>query len=267
MEPIIRNGIVASLTKPRNYTPSGAPRLYPSGAGKCMRQDLQRIQGKEGDPFDAESSDRMQNGVDLEFGVMRRLQDAFGADNVATQIHFQNQFWSGKADFGIHHCFDKEWNRIREDGPQPILVELKCTGSKWWDYKNNLPQRAHVIQVGLYEHFYEQKTGVKPELRLYYKGWTEWAEFIIKPQEASIGYEGLVDGVARSGSIPVNLEALMSSREFHMSRGTMPKAPDAKDFDALVKCGCLFSTKKQTKIGCPYARHCFPNGELNEHVS
>lgn len=193
------------------------PVLYVSDMGYHPYKAMARILRGETAEFDADTRIKMQYGNAFEAETERALQ--FAHANVLTQFPLWDDKWSGYADFVIGHG---------EDGRQPMIIEHKATGDKWFDYKNSLPRAAHICQLWMYGWLYEQMYGVHPYLVLYYVAWGSFAEFAIRPGGAGVIAEGSLNGrnEARERRIAPNLLRLELERFFKTK--TLPQ-PDGAD--------------------------------------
>lgn len=222
------------------YPKKAYPKLYPSDAGSCSRAIMLRVLGAKGSEFPVNALEAMDNGVAAEDQTLRILQAAIGAENVATQVVLQTDQWSGKADFVLYHQTEKA-----------VIVEHKATGQKWFDYKSKLPEYKHVIQLALYKDIYKNAYGFTPELRLYYRAWTAWAEFLIIPTDSTIEIKGWVNGEARERTLNVSLKSLKNKLEWYWKRKHLPsRVKHAEMEDA----GCT----SKGKPWCRYHDQCWP---------
>lgn len=253
METVIKNALDSAIMVERPYTPSGKPRLYPSEAGGCSRQTILRINGAKQKKYPIQAMWAMEDGKAYEDSSLKLLQQHFGTDNVIDQLALQNDYWSGKADFVINHKTENV-----------VIVEHKATGQKWWDYQDKLPEKKHVIQLALYKQMYFDKFGFYPELRLFYRGWQSWAEFLIIPTETTILVEGKLTKdkkgvIERSLELPINLEAVVGKLQYHYSRNILPKRPAE---DKQNECGCTFKGEKS----CPFYDNCWPKEKTLDEI-
>lgn len=253
METVIKNALDSAIMVERPYTPSGKARLYPSEAGTCSRQTILRINDAPKGKFPLNAMWAMEDGKAYEDDTLMLLKRHYGEFNIIDQLPLQNDYWSGKADFVINHKTDKA-----------IIVEHKATGQKWWDYQGKLPERKHVIQLALYKQMYFDKYGFYPELRLFYRAWQCWAEFLIIPRETTIFYEGKltrdkVGVIERSDELPINLTLVVSRLQYFYNRNILPKRPEEDKQDA---CGCTFKGIKS----CPYYDNCWPKEKTLDEI-
>ena len=240
MQPLINEAIEAALNVERDYKPSGTIRLYPSEAGGCARATMLRIHNAPKKSFPLQAKKAMEDGIAYEDNTLKLLRRHYGHENILEQLPLQTTFWSGKADFVIFH-----------ETPQVMIVEHKATGQKWFDYKGSLPNPKHVVQLSLYKTIYRDKYGFEPELRLFYRAWQNWAEFILEPEGAVIRATGWVNGKEREVMVPINLEALKGKLEFYFTKGLLPKRVKEEDKD---KTGCTF----KGEASCPFFDSCWP---------
>lgn len=249
METVIKSALDSAIMVERPYTPSGKVRLYPSEAGGCSRQTILRVHGAPQKKFPIKVMWAMEDGKAYEDSSLELLKRHFGDENVVDQLQLQNEYWSGKADFVINHKTDKV-----------IIVEHKATGQKWWNYKGKLPEKKHVIQLAMYRQMYFDKFGFVPELRLFYRGWMCWAEFLVIPTDTTIIIDGKITDdklgiVEKREELPINLEAVMGKLQYYYTKRILPKRPTEDNKDS---CGCTFKGEKS----CPFYENCWPK-ELN----
>lgn len=253
METIIKSALDSAIMVERPYTPSGKVRLYPSEAGGCNRKEILRVNGAKQAKYPIQAMWAMEDGKAYEDSTLSLLKRHFGENNVIDQLPLQDDHWSGKADFVIHH-----------KTPDVVIVEHKATGQKWWDYGDKLPERKHVIQLAMYESMYLEKFGFKPQLRLFYRGWQSWAEFLVVPTATTILVEGKLTKdkkgiVERNLELPINLEAVTGKLKYFYSKNILPKRPAEDHKDA---CGCTFKGEKS----CPFYDNCWPNERTLDEI-
>lgn len=148
--------------------------LYVSELGYHPQKFLNRVLHGKTEPFDAPTLDIMQQGSVLEADTVAALQLAHA--NVRTQFPLYNATWSGYADIVIGH------------GTEDVtIIEHKCTGQKWFDYKKSLPRSTHICQLWMYGWLYEQMYGIRPNLKLYYRSWGSFAEFALPAEPLDDG--------------------------------------------------------------------------------
>lgn len=178
METIIHNAIYESITSDPPRRIDGM--LWASDLGKNPYFVAKRLLARQLDPFDYPTQIKMSNGNALEEITLEQI-----AQNTArpmwTQFPVYNELWTGYADVVLGHGSDLV-----------DICDIKATSDKWWDYKGTLPRTGHVLQVWKYGQLYEAMYGVKPRLRLYYRGWGCWAEFEIKAGAAGLACMGHV---------------------------------------------------------------------------
>ena len=230
------------------YPKRAYPKLYPSDAGSCGRAIMLRVLGASGTPFPINAMEAMDNGVVAEDQTLKILQAAVGPENVATQIVLQTEEWSGKADFILYH-----------QTPQALIVEHKATGQKWFDYQKKLPEYKHVIQLALYKDIYRDSYGFDPELRLYYRAWTSWAEFVIAPLEKTIEIKGWVNGEPRERTLEVSLSSLKNRLEWYWKRKHLPSRVTHAEMESA---GCT----SKGKPWCRYHEQCWPRELSMEEI-
>jgi hypothetical protein len=213
-------------------------RLHPSACGGCPRKALLHAQKTLATPVDDLGRERMRLGSVYEADTAATLRAALG-DRLREQVPLQTDIWDGTCDFVIDH-----------GTLTPILVEHKAQGEKWWDYRETLPRRDHLIQLGLYMLLYEQVYAVRPQALLYYASWGPWAEFTVSVTATSIQAVGLVDGYARDREEWVALADLTQSLEEHFLAGTLPPVLPSWEQDGHCT--------RRGQPWCGYYHTCFP---------
>lgn len=179
-EVIVRPAVAKSL-EPKEYR--GSTLLWASEIGGCPRKSLFRILGfKSEKEFPLELLEKFQFGKVLEDDTGRMLKEMYG-NRLTNQLELRTKVWSGKCDWGL------------DVGRQnPILIEHKATGSKWWGKYESPPQDSHLAQLILYGQLYEEKYGIKPRLVLYYRAWSNWAELVLRDLGERVEVTGVMDG-------------------------------------------------------------------------
>ncbi len=148
--------------------------LYVSELGYHPNKFMRRVLHGETETFALPILDVMQQGSTLEDDTAAALR--YVHPNVLTQFPLHNDIWSGYADIVIGHGTN-----------EVTIIEHKCTGEKWFDFKESLPRSNHVCQLWLYGWLYEQMFGIQPKLILYYKSWGAFAEFQLPDQATANG--------------------------------------------------------------------------------
>lgn len=248
MELVIKPALDQALMVERPYKPSGKIRLYPSEAGSCNRASILRINNAPKTKFPLQAAYAMDEGKWYEESTLALLRLHYGTENVIEQLQLQNDFWSGKADFVINHK--------TEDA---LVIEHKATGQKWWDYKGSLPKRSHVIQLAMYRDFYYNQFRFVPELRLYYRAWQKWAEFVIEPRDSTIFIYGQLNPekkgetapIVREIELPINIKATVGMLEYYYINNKLPKRVKEESMDDA---GCTFNGVPS----CPFYGNCWP---------
>lgn len=246
----VMEAIRQDIERERNYESSGKPRLWSSDMGYCPRKALMRITGYEKTiDFSTESKLKMRGGVILEDETGRALQEVHGEQNVDTQFRFSTDIWSGKGDFVLYH-----------GTMLPIIVEHKATGDKWWNYKGNIPNPAHVGQLWLYGELYREAHGIMPQLILFYRSWGHYAELELTEgaQGAGINCVGLMDDkpyesfvTPHPRSLRQALESYYATVQWDGTTATCPELPPRLDD---MEAGCNFNGKPS----CQMYYHCYP---------
>lgn len=164
--------------------------------------------------FGVDVLNKMQQGNLLEPDTIECLR--FSYPNVLTQFPLYNDTWSGYADAIIGHG----------ELPSPVIVEHKGTSDKNFDYKESLPRPEHVCQLWLYGQLYQERYGVTPQLVLYYRSWSNHAEFQLEERNdflnSYIMATGVADGRYTERYVRVHPLALRLELEGYYTRHELP---------------------------------------------
>lgn len=253
MQPVIRPAIVSALKQERApYIRHGRSKLYPSGAGECHtgRKELLRIEGAPATEFPFRAIEAMNDGNVFEASTLALLQKHYGEENVIAQLALKDDHWSGKTDMVINH--------MTKD---VIIVEHKATGDKWFDYKGMLPKRQHVFQLAKYKSMYFAEFGFVPELRLYYRSWGQWAEFLLDVRATDIAITGWINSPTneRTSVEPINMSAYTKKLELYYDRKMIPHRVPEGDQE---KAGCTFKGAPS----CGFYNFCWPREQTMEEI-
>jgi hypothetical protein len=206
----------------------------------CKRKAAHNLIGTEPTlDFSYKALDYMDSGNVAENATARALDFAYGAEQ---NVPLKNGVWSGKADFIIN---------FRKDNP--IIIEHKATGDNNWKTNTTLPKREHAAQLALYGHLYEELYNVKPELRLYYWAWHNYAEFTLDIEATRIGITGLLDNVFVSRNLRIDIKKEIEELE-QVYRDTLAEKP-LPDRLTNKSGGCSF----RGKPSCSFYFSCYPD--------
>jgi hypothetical protein len=219
-------------------------RLHPSACGGCPRKALLHARKTQATAPDALARERMRLGTLYETDTATALRTALG-DRLTEQVTLQTDIWDGTCDFVIDHGTD-----------HPVLIEHKAQGDKWWDYREALPRRDHLIQLGLYARLYEQLFDARPQGILYYASWGLWAEFAVTITETSMQAIGSVDGQPRERTAMIDLAALQRDLAAHFTAGTLPPVLEPEQQEG----NCV----NRGKVWCGFYDVCFPADQTGE---
>jgi len=165
MEPVIYNAFEAGLTaRPARRLDD---RLWATDLGKNPYFMLRRLIFGELVEFDAATLAKMDAGTSLEHATLSKVSENL-ARPVIRDFPLFDERWTGYADFVAGHGTD-----------EVLLADHKATGGQRWDYNESLPRSGDICQLWKYGKIYELTYGVTPELRLFYRGWGAWAEFVL----------------------------------------------------------------------------------------
>lgn len=187
--------------------------LWVSDLGNHPYKAMARIMGEEQPSFGVNVLNKMQQGNLLEPDTIECLR--FSYSNVLTQFPLYNDAWSGYADAVIGH------GELSVQ-PVPIIVEHKGTSDKGFDYRGSLPRSGHVCQLWLYGQLYQERFGIMPQLILYYRSWSNYAEFRIEEKGDHMVAVGHVDGVFTERALLIQPLALRREMESWYSRQELP---------------------------------------------
>jgi len=228
---IVRKAIEEALKpKPRNYKQT---HLWVSAIGSCPRSAIFSLLGyKKETEFPISLLEKFRFGNVLEDDTGKALQEKYNK-NLTDQVILKNKIWSGKCDWGINI-----------NSQNPILIEHKATGSKYWKMYGTPPNESHIAQLILYGQLYEELYNAKPTLILYYRAWNNWAELILEDLGNKVKITGQMDG------IPYN-------DEFHINvterRSYLEKCFDLRELPPYIE---VDECKFQGKPSCPFYDKC-----------
>lgn len=224
-------------------------KLWASDVGKCPRSVMFRVLAYPvTHPFNTVVREAMALGNAYETATFDGLGRVLGPRLTADpdQLWLSHGVWSARAD-GI----------VDIDTPNAMIIEHKAMGSKWWDYKSQLPKPEHVCQLAMYGWLYYQTHGAYQTLRLVYRAWGgHWAEFDLtgdvlarlnQNDPARLVVTGYVDGEVRKRTLDIDMEFNRQMLEHWYEAQELPPLP----WEPLD--GCTF----QGKPSCLYYGHCW----------
>ncbi len=190
--------------------------LWVSDLGNHPYKAMARVLGIDLPGFEVSVLNKMQQGNLLEPDTVECLR--FGYPNVLTQFPLYNDLWSGYADMVIGH------NTMA----RPTIVEHKGTSDKYFDYKQSLPRSAHVCQLWMYGQLYRARYGHGADLVLYYRSWSNYAEFSLDVSMGRVVATGTVDGAPVARTLWIDPHPLRLELEEYYERQELP-SPDGSD--------------------------------------
>jgi hypothetical protein len=220
------------------YAHSGKSRLYVSEYGRCPRRALLRVNGYQPSaPFAPTLLEAMGLGLAYETDTFYQLAKVY--PNMMQQVVLGNTIWSGKCDALI-------------PGQPATIVELKAANSATWDWSGKLPQHENVSQAWLYGELYKEQNHKPVIVKLFYRGWSKWAEFEVEADEDGdvVTCTGLVDGEPRTRSWEAGLGTMRQFMESHYTAGTVPDPACGVPRDDV---GCTF----QKSPSCGFYDQCW----------
>lgn len=225
-ESLIRQAVIDFAVADDGYkSGSNRARLWASDLGKCPRRAMYRVRGeKQNLEHPMRLLEAFKDGIAFEWATEQALKHVYG-DKLELQVKMSNHTWSGKPDFFIN------------DDNIAMIFEHKATGGKWFDFRQNLPKVEHVLQLCLYDYLYKLESDKQTELRLYYRGWGNYAEFVIEPMDTHIIISGVVNDEPREKILNVDFRKLRGEYETYYSKNELP--PKLKDKES----GCTFKGK------------------------
>lgn len=168
----VRNAVVSYLKNEPKRLPGA--QLWVSDLGRHPAGALDRIRTQEMKSFDTDVLQKMKMGAFCEALPREALRLEF--PGVFFDFPLYDGLWTGRADVVIAPAT-----------ASPVIVEVKTTSDRWWDYRDSLPRPGDICQVWMYGYLYHGLYGVWPQLVLYYQAWNQWAEFLIKPDDVILG--------------------------------------------------------------------------------
>lgn len=218
----------------------GAPkRMWPSMAFGCLRRTVLQLEGYQSTIDTAPNVlQAMRYGVLYEDDIVAAVRAQLGAERVTTQLRLSDEYWSGKADLVLDH-----------GTPDVTIVECKAVNSKWWNYNDSLPKVEHVGQLCLYGRLYvKEYGGVMPRLILFYRSWSDHAEYTIEPHGDTVIVHGTNNGEPVRKVLALNVRARREAAEWHFNnRQPLPARLTNKED------GCTF----RGRPSCPMYYHCW----------
>ncbi len=229
---IVRKAIEENLTT-KQYPPRKQSHLWVSAIGGCPRSAIFSLLGhKKETEFPLSLLEKFRFGNVLEDDTGKALKKKYNRD-LTDQVVLKTKVWSGKCDWGIH--INKQ---------DPILIEHKATGSKYWGKYGSPPTESHVAQLVLYGQLYKEIFNVAPLLVLYYRAWNNWAELILEDLGDTVKITGQMDGKSYNKKILINVTKRRAHLEEHFVSQELPPYVEVED--------CTF----RGKPSCPYFNKC-----------
>lgn len=229
---IVRSAIEQSL-QPHVHPPYKQSHLWVSSVGGCPRSAMFQFLGyKKETEFPLSLREKFRFGSVLEDDTGLALKEVYGRELVS-QVVLKDKIWSGKCDWGI-----------RVGGVNPILVEHKTTGSKWWRKYGTPPNDSHIAQLVLYGQLYTEKYDAQPKLILYYRAWSNWAELELEDLGDTIKVVGKMDGDDFSEIILLNVTKSRAYLEKYFALQELPPYKKTDD--------CTF----RGEPSCPFFNQC-----------
>lgn len=192
--------------------------LWVSDLGRHPAKAMNRLIHGQQSEFAADVQVKMDNGSAIEEATSRAIH--YACANVLTQFPLYNTIWTGYADFVIGH------------GTEHVtIIEHKAQGDKGFDYRDSLPRSADVCQLWLYGNLYRERYGITPRLLLFYRGWSNWAEFAIPVEWSGSGHfsvEGVVDSRQVYRMVRFHPGWLRAELESCFAGRTIPNLPESE---------------------------------------
>lgn len=228
--------------------PESISKLWPSDLQGCPRKAILRVLGYEPThEFSLSAQESMQAGVVWEAETLRALQEVLGINRVTPQLYLSNRYWSGLADFVIDL-----------GSKHPVIVEHKAQSSKWWNYRGCIPREGDLLQLWLYGQLYEEIYRQRPTLILYYRGWTNWAELNVYPDEGCINVSGFIDDQAMERTFEIDAPTLRTQAEALYTQAiTEGSIPDRYSIEKEGLGFCRFKDQP-----CTYYGWCWPEQKI-----
>lgn len=219
-------------------------RLWASDAFGCLRRAVLKLQGAATTVDPAPTMlQAFRYGNLYEDDIVAAVVRQFGEQRVTTQLRLGDDYWSGKADLVIDH-----------GTPTPTIVECKALNSKWWNYQDSLPKIEHVGQVCMYGHLYSKQFGVTPNLILFYRSWSDYAELMVTPHDETVAINGVMNGSKVTKILLMNVRERREVAEWVFNnRAPLPDRLTNKED------GCTF----RGEPSCPMYYHCWPRQDLS----
>ena len=228
---LVRQAIEKSLA-PRNYPPRPQSHLWVSAVGGCPRSAIFSLLGYEKETdFPLSLREKFRFGNVLEDDTGKALREAYKGE-LTDQVVLKTKIWSGKCDWGL---------RIGKQ--EPILVEHKATGSKYWKKYGTPPSESHIAQLILYGQLYEELYNVKPKLILYYRAWSNFAELELEDLGDRVRITGIMDGKAYNDEAFVNVTKRRAYLERFFDLRELPPYVEVEECRFRGKPSCPFFNK------------------------
>lgn len=239
-------------------------KLAVSEIGHCVRQAYLRLADVEQtNPPNDYLLELFRCGYMWEAETRKALQAKFG-----NALHWDQKndplmtvggdIWKGHIDF---------WIDPQDKYPELVIVEHKATSPVNFVRKDRLPYPFHCLQALAYEKLlrHRQNLGGSIKVLLYYRSWTNWAEFQVWEDNhegwatPSIFWEGKVNGKPKSGLFELSLPDEVAAFESWWGATDLPpkyETPFTKQF------GCFRQVKKRGHPtvawpSCKYFTHCW----------
>jgi len=232
----------------------GEPHLFVSDIGGCPRQAFYNAVQHLPDhpwhaevthPFDPYLLELFRAGKVWEQETRQALEHVYG-DRLQCEVEVGDAIWAGRIDFLIATT---DTDRLSSF----TIVEHKATNPVNFQYKGRLPYQHHCMQLLLYD---DLLCRFNTRCVLYYRGWSNWAEFEVYNCGDEIAYEGLVNGKERAGQFPVSLSTWVSLLERSWEAQELPpkyETPFSEPF------GCTRTKGERAWPACRYFGACWPD--------
>ena len=234
--PVVRSAIELKLTDRPDY--GGSSHLWITDVGNCPRKAMLRLAGVPLKEFPLKVLEAMHEGDVAEADTLDSLVYAYSAGRVERNRSLRNDIWSGKTDA-----------ILRLENRDPIVMEHKATGDKWWNYKEWIPRNTHICQLVMYGMLYREKFDVDPRLVLYYRSWGHWADMVILDHGDWVEVDGWMDGEPYQKRVDLNVRNLRLELEQYFISKDMPPRLEVEEMDGQ----CTF----RGEPACGYYENCW----------
>lgn len=198
-------------------------------------------------PHDDWTLAKFQLGKEMEDKTWDALRYSLG-DKVVREVPISNEQWSGRIDFLIAEC---------AQFPEGLIIEHKATHAYAFSAKR-MPYPHHVVQVLMYQKMLQDHANIRVPARLYYRNWTNWAEFTVSAFDSVFSgydYEGHINGKETGGEYPVVLDVEIARIEAAFNQSTVPDKPYSKPDEHPYHC------EYSGRPSCIFYGHCWGNDE------